>query len=121
MKKIISKCPACDGNSFDVVKLKCRNCSTYVEGIFSTSKLGSLSEEHQDFIEVFVKCRGNIKDVEKELGISYPTVRARLDRVIHALGYDKQNIEERRKSILKSLEEKNMSPMEAVNALKDLT
>ncbi|MCK4541552.1 MAG: DUF2089 domain-containing protein [Spirochaetales bacterium] len=121
MKKMVSKCPACDNHSFDIVKLRCKACGTKIEGTFSISKLGSLPVEHQDFIEIFIKCRGNIKDVEKELGISYPTVRGRLDRVIHALGFDQQDIEDRRRSILESLEKKELGPEEAINALKDLT
>lgn len=52
------------------------------------SKFEYLTSEQLNFIEVFLKNRGNIKDVEKELGISYPTVRAKLDEVIGALGYN---------------------------------
>ena len=48
----------------------------------------SLAREHQEFIEVFVRCRGNIKEVERDLGVSYPTVRARLEDTIRALGYE---------------------------------
>jgi hypothetical protein len=120
MAKMIGACPVCEHSQYEIVKLRCRNCSTTVEGAFSLSKLGSLAREHQEFIEVFIKCRGNIKDVERELGISYPTVRGRLDKAIRALGYATDEIGERRKEILASLETKQMSPEDAVKALRDL-
>ena len=85
--RLISKCPVCSGK-LRVAKLKCSKCGTVIENEFEFSKFEYLSEEQLRFMEVFVKCRGNIKDVERELGISYPTVRAKLDDVIAALGYD---------------------------------
>ena len=85
--RLISKCPVCSGK-LRVVKLKCNKCGTVIENEFEFSKFEYLSEEQLKFMEIFVMCRGNIKDVERELGISYPTVRAKLDDVITALGYD---------------------------------
>ena len=120
MAKMIGACPVCDYSQYEIVKLRCRNCGTTVEGAFSLSKLGSLAREHQEFIEVFIKCRGNIKDVERELSISYPTVRGKLDKAIRAMGYDTDNIAERRKEILASLEMKELSPEDALKALQDL-
>jgi len=72
--KILSRCPVCN-SKLKVVKLKCDNCGTVIENEFELSKFAYLSAEELNFIEVFLKCRGSIKDVEKELGISYPTVR----------------------------------------------
>ncbi len=84
--KVIGKCPVCS-SKLRVVKLKCSKCGTTIENEFELSKFEYLSDEQLKFMEVFVMCRGNIKDVERELGISYPTVRAKLDEVIVALGY----------------------------------
>ena len=120
-RTMVAKCPVCDSHEFIIQRLKCKNCSTGIEGDFQISKLGSLPAEHQEFIETFILCRGNIKDMEKELGVSYPTVRGRLDRVIHALSSTKNGNEKRRKEILEALEKKEINPEEAVNALKDLT
>ena len=78
MYKVLSKCPVCNQN-FKVMKLRCTGCNTVVENEFSLSKFDYLSTQQLYFIETFIKCRGSIKDVEKELGISYPTVRAKLD------------------------------------------
>ncbi|WP_138206888.1 DUF2089 domain-containing protein [Haloimpatiens lingqiaonensis] len=86
LHKVISRCPVCN-NNLSVTRLECKNCGTIIQNEFHLSKFAYLNKEQEDFIEVFLKCRGNIKDVEKELGISYPTVRAKLDDVISALGY----------------------------------
>ena len=79
-------CPVCS-HELSVSRLNCTFCPTKIEGDFTTCKFCRLPNEQREFVEVFIKCRGNIKDVEKELGISYPTVRNRLDAVIEALGY----------------------------------
>ena len=121
MRTMIGNCPACNGSQYEIAKLRCRSCGTTVEGRFALSRLGSLPAEHQEFIEIFIKCRGNIKDVERELGISYPTVRGRLDRAIQALGYATEDTVGRRKQILEALERKEMSADEAVQALRALT
>ena len=121
MRTMIGKCPACDSREFEISRLRCTKCETSIEGRFKISKLGRLSTEHQNFIEIFIKCRGNIKDVERELGISYPTVRSKLDRVIQALGYSVEGAVKRRREVLLALEKKEMTPEEAVNALKDIS
>jgi len=120
LRKMIGKCPVCDNTKLEITRLRCSECGTSIEGRFSTSKLGGLSTEHQEFIEIFIKCRGNIKEVEKELGVSYPTVRGKLDNVIKALGYTVGETTNRKKEILAAVEKKEMSPEEAVKALKDL-
>lgn len=84
--KVIGKCPVCS-SKLKAIKLKCNQCGTAIENEFELSKFEYLSAEQLKFMEIFVMCRGNIKDVERELGISYPTVRAKLDEVISALGY----------------------------------
>jgi hypothetical protein len=80
MIKAQSRCPICTKH-LHIKKLKCPACKITMEGDFIFSKLGSLCDEDQNFIEVFVKKRGNIKEVEKILGISYPTVCKKLIQV----------------------------------------
>lgn len=84
--KMPGSCPVC-GDRLDVTGLACRSCSTAMTGSFEPCRFCRLSPEHLSFVEVFVKNRGNIREIERELGISYPTVRNRLDQVIAALGY----------------------------------
>ncbi|WP_160679097.1 DUF2089 domain-containing protein [Clostridium sp. C8-1-8] len=117
MYKTISKCPIC-GGVLRVTKLKCAKCNTTIENEFSFSKFESLSKEQLAFVEVFLKCRGNIKDVEKELGISYPTVRAKLDEVINELGLKEDNEKQKNDEILDKLERGEISAEEAASLLR---
>lgn len=85
-RRIPFRCPACDA-AMQVTELTCPSCETRVQGHFTVSPLLHLTGPQLTFVEVFLRCRGNIREVERELGISYPTVRARLDEVIQSLGY----------------------------------
>lgn len=87
MNNVIGECPIC-GGELVVSKLSCKSCNTEISGSFKLSKFNHLSKEDLYFIEVFIKNRGNIKQIEKELGISYPTVKKNLDEVIVNLGYE---------------------------------
>ena len=89
---VISDCPICH-NDLIVTDLKCTNCETEFKGKFTLSKFNYLDTEKLYFIEVFVKNRGNIKMIEKEMGLSYPTIKKMLDEVIEQLGY-KTTVEE---------------------------
>jgi hypothetical protein len=108
-----------------ITSLKCPSCETTISGKFKLDKFSRLKKEHLEFIEVFVKSRGNIKEVERELGISYPTVRNKLDEVIHALGHDIEQspddeMAEKRKEVLKRLENGDISAAEAVEELGEI-
>lgn len=119
-KEVLGLCPVC-GEKLKVVKLQCFSCNTAIEGKFELDKFSYLTKEEKYFIEVFVKNRGNIKEIEKELGISYPTVRRNLDNVIEALGY-RTEPEERpginKKEILDKLSKGEISSEEALKLLK---
>lgn len=119
---VIHTCPVCD-HSLHVKKLGCSNCRTVIENDFSLSKFATLSAEQMHFVEVFVVKRGNIKEVEKVLGISYPTVRGKLNDIIAELGHDEageENNEKIRKSqVITMLENDKISAKEAVALLKN--
>ena len=83
---VISECPVCH-HDLIVESLDCEYCGTRLEGRFTLSKFNYLDTEKLYFIEVFVKNRGNIKAVEKEMDLSYPTIKKMLDDVIVGLGY----------------------------------
>ncbi len=80
-------CPVC-GAPMRVTKLGCPHCKSELSGSFSPCRFCALPEKDLRFVETFLKCRGSIKDVERELGVSYPTVRNMLDAALRALGYD---------------------------------
>jgi len=83
---VISECPVCH-HDLVVEKLSCEHCGSAVEGKFALSKFNYLDTDKLYFIEVFVKNRGNIKAIEKEMDYSYPTIKKMLDDVIIDLGY----------------------------------
>lgn len=87
MNQLPGKCPVC-ANTMTVTRLQCGQCGTGIDGAFGLGRLQALTPEQVRFVEVFVKCKGKIKDVEDDLGISYPTVVARLNDVVRAMGYD---------------------------------
>lgn len=121
MRRIISRCPVCSCQ-LKVTRLKCSRCDTVIENDFALSKFDYLTDEELFFTETFIKCRGNIKEVEKELGISYPTVRSRLGSIIKKLGYEKEAVKDEnalmRESVLKSLEQGEITVDEAIEQLK---
>jgi hypothetical protein len=77
-------CPVCH-EKFIVKQLGCDNCNSVLEGNFELNKLSRLPSEMQQFVITFLRCRGNIREMEKILEISYPTVRARIDEIVAAL------------------------------------
>jgi hypothetical protein len=83
---VISTCPVCSGE-LAVTRLHCRSCGTTLEGDFSVGRFGRLSREQVVILESFLRARGNLKDMERELGLSYPTVRSRLEALVRALGF----------------------------------
>lgn len=125
---VLGQCPICT-HELTVTRLDCEHCGSGVEGAFEISRFSRLSANHVRFLEVFVKNRGIIKDVEAELGISYPTVRARLDEVIRELGFApaEENQQrpgearDERREILEALQKKDISATEASRRLATIS
>lgn len=85
MRKIIETCPTCGKAGLHISEVTCAACGTQVRSRYSPCPFCALHEEEQTFLLLFVRSRGNLKDVEKTLGVSYPTVRAKLDEIIERL------------------------------------
>jgi hypothetical protein len=83
---VIATCPVCAGE-FAVTRLRCTSCGTTLEGEFSVGRFARLSREQMTLLESFLRSRGNLRDIERELGFSYPTVRARVEALVRALGF----------------------------------
>ena len=83
---VISTCPVCS-NELSVTRLHCASCGTSLEGVFSVGRFGRLNREQLALLESFLRSRGNLREMERELGISYPTVRARVEALVRALGF----------------------------------
>ena len=69
-----------------VTRLRCASCGTTIEGEFRVGRFGGLSREQMALLESFLRSRGNLREMERELGLSYPTVRSRVDSLVRALG-----------------------------------
>ncbi len=83
-RKVLESCPSC-GGTLEITEVHCLNCDARVQARFSAGDFNSLNEEQSTFLRILVTSRGNLSDVEKRLGVSYPTVRAKLDEVIARL------------------------------------
>lgn len=83
--KAPTTCSVCSG-PLEAVRLQCTACGTALEGHFEISPFARLSPEQHQFLMLFLQSRGIIKEVERALGLSYPTVRSRLDSLLQALG-----------------------------------
>jgi hypothetical protein len=77
-------CPYC-GDGMAIASMTCERCHVRVDAVFPMSHIGRLPVEHQRFIEMFILCSGNLKQLAEQVGVSYPTIRSRLDKVIEAL------------------------------------
>lgn len=132
------ECCVC-GGKLSISRLTCPSCGTAIEGEFEGCPFCSLSPEETKFLLTFLKNRGSIKDVEREMGISYPTVRAALDHLLLSLGLTETPTDEspgplpspeprrgdkepdrKRRDILKKLAEHKISADEAARLLREL-
>jgi hypothetical protein len=84
-RDVISTCPICS-SELSITRLQCRGCGTAIEGDFNVGRFGRLTREQLTLLESFLRARGNAKELERELKVSYPTVRARIDALVRALG-----------------------------------
>lgn len=122
------KCPVCN-SALHITKLSCHRCHTTLEGQFKSCEFCQLPKEDLDFLKTFIKCRGSIKDVEREMGISYPTVKGKLNNLIEALGFHVTETEskeaikarqEEKASIIDALEKGEITAKEASEKLSKL-
>ena len=142
---VIATCPVCSGE-LTIARLHCRSCGTALEGEFGVGRFGRLDRDQMSLLESFLRSRGNLKEMERELGISYPTVRGRVDALIRSLGLaDGASLDDfdadfteafdadadatgptdataaaNRRSILERLARKEISAEDAAEALRDL-
>jgi len=117
-------CPV-SGRSLEVTRLECPESGITMEGRFVPNEFALLPEEQLEFMRLFVKCRGNLKEVERMLGLSYPTVRLRFENVLRTLGYETEELvpeepADGQQAILTALEEGEITPEEATERLNRL-
>jgi hypothetical protein len=84
-REVISNCPVCE-SQLTVTRLHCNNCGTTIDGEFTVGRFSRLNREQYALLESFLRSRGNLRELERELGVSYPTVRNRVEALLRALG-----------------------------------
>jgi hypothetical protein len=87
MRETLGSCPICEGEMF-VSEYTCTQCGVILKGSFKRCDLCNLPQDLLHFVRVFLKAEGNIKEVERVLGLSYPTVKSRLARINQALALE---------------------------------
>ncbi|WP_457636933.1 DUF2089 family protein [Oceanithermus sp.] len=115
------ECPVCH-ERLDVTGLACPACQTRIEGRFAINEFAALPPEQLEILRLFVKTRGNLKEMERILGVSYPTVRARFETLLRSLGYEdaQEDVAEERAMVLQQLERGEISADEAAELLRAL-
>ena len=126
---VISTCPVCSGE-LAVTRLRCGSCGTTLEGEFSVGRFGRLNRDQMALLESFLRSRGNLRDIERELGISYPTVRSRVEALVRALGFGPRSDDDAsapddpvpttREAILERLARHEISAEDAAAAIRAL-
>ena len=128
MRERLTRCPSCR-QPLQVTELACAACDLRLKGHFERGcRFCALDADHRQLLDVFLSCRGVIRDMEKALGLSYPTVRSRIDSLLAALGYatakaqvaTREELTARRRDILDQLESGDLTPEDAAAALKEL-
>ena len=125
---VISTCPVCAGE-LAVTRLRCRSCGTTLEGDFTVGRFARLERDQLALLESFLRSRGNLREMERELGISYPTVRSRVEALVRSLGFGPRADEDdaaggeparSREEILERLARREISAEEAAQAIRAL-
>jgi hypothetical protein len=114
-----NRCPYCSG-PLRITRLTCEDCGMGLEGEFATPRLSRLGPEEQRFVELFVLASGSLKQMAELLGISYPTVRGRLDKLIGHLKEEQERDEARKKRILEDIEAGRIPPKQGMRMIENL-
>lgn len=125
VRKILESCPSC-GGELAITEVRCTRCDTQVRARYRPCDFCRLSEEQSTFLRIFLTSRGNLSEVEKRLGVSYPTVRAKLDEVIAALETPRpeptsqEPARSERRAILDAVSRGEMSVMDGLEKIREL-
>jgi hypothetical protein len=118
--RFINDCPSCGGH-LAISVLKCGDCGVRVEGDIRLPRMAQLSPELLEFAEIYLMAGGSLKQVATELGVSYPTVRQKLDRVISTLTALREADLQGQAEILDRLERGEINAQEAARALRQIS
>ena len=115
-----TSCPV-TGEPLLVTRLECDSSGIVIEGRFQPNEFALLGSEQLEFLRLFVKARGNLKEIERILGLSYPTIRQRFETLLRAIGYEPgPDPGEERVGVLEQLEKGEISAEDATKRLQAL-
>lgn len=115
-----TECPV-TGAPLEVTRLECPTSGVVIEGRFEPNEFALLPKDHLDFLRLFVKVRGNLKEVERVLGLSYPTIRSRFEGLLKELDYEASaSLEDEQADIIDRLERGEISAEDATKRLQAL-
>jgi hypothetical protein len=106
------------GERLALTRLSCGDCETELSGVFEACEFCSLDAEDRDMLRVFLRSRGNMKDLERHLGVSYPTARARFDKLLQRL--DLEPDDEEPSDTLTMLEQLSRGEIDVDDAIEQL-
>ena len=115
----IYECPICQGK-IKIKKYECRGCGVSFEGEFFTSPVMALDQDQQTFIELFILSSGSLKEMAQIMGVTYPTVRARLDQIIADLKKELKSRDGFKENILEQVNQGKITPKKAAQIIKNL-
>lgn len=117
--EVFGTCPVC-GNQLLATRLTCSRCHTEITGEFALSRFSYLNRDELQFVETFIRVQGNIKEMEKEFEISYPTVKKMLENIIQKMGFTVSKTESNASAedVLSQLKAGKISADEAVALLR---
>jgi hypothetical protein len=124
MRKILEACPTC-GGPLTITEVRCDRCATEVRSQYQPCPFCRLSPEQMNFVLLFVQNRGNLSDMEKALGVSYPTIRGKLDEIVRvttatAVAPTTSEAADRRRDILAQIAAGKLAPADGLAALRDV-
>jgi hypothetical protein len=119
MRPVGSDCPYCS-SPMTVTQMSCEHCRVAIQADFPMSRLGRMPVEHQRFIEMFLLSGGNLKEIAEQVGVSYPTIRSRLDKVIEALRTEIGKTRQMKGNLLDAVGTSRSSAEEAAKLIKEI-
>ena len=118
-KPLTNECPYCTA-PMSITRMSCARCHVAIEAEFPMSRLGRLPVEHQRFIEMFVLAGGSLTEIAEQVGVSYPTIRSRLDKVIESLRAEIGKTQRLKGTVLDAVDAAKPSAQDAARLIKGI-
>lgn len=116
-RSVPRSCPVCGGR-LALTRLSCPDCDTELSGVFESCEFCGLDPDDREMLRVFLRSRGNMKELERHLEVSYPTARARFDRLLQRIGLEPEEEEGERLTVLEALARGDIDVTEALDRIE---